>query len=471
MGSDMSRGISKWFNAGLLALLVAAVLATHPALGKIRPTDLSFSLHKLESGEPGPTVLVIGGIQGDEPGGFNAAALLTTHYRITQGNVWVVPNLNFHSIVKRTRGVHGDMNRKFMQLKETDPEYSAVQKIQSIILDNEVDLVLNLHDGSGFYHPKHIDKSRNPHRWGQSIIIDQESIEAFYGDMGDMAREVIDQVNQGISTTKHRYHLKNTHTANGDREMEKTLTYFAIRNGKPAVGVEASKTFRTYQRAHYHLRVIEAYLDRLGIGFERPFDLTPADVKAQIDNDVRLALYDNEILLDISRPRPWLRYVPLKKNEPLEFNATNPLVTVLGGDKHYSVYYGNRRVTNLHPQYFSFDNSLRKLAMEIDGNETEVSLGSVIDVAQSFKVQPLEGYRVNAIGFSRQGVKNESGITLRKTDFMQRFSVDKRAAQYRIEVYQEKKFCGMVVVNFIADPDATTNKVSLSAPKASATPG
>ncbi|MDX1286029.1 MAG: M99 family carboxypeptidase catalytic domain-containing protein, partial [Draconibacterium sp.] len=61
---------------------------------------LQFSLHKIESGKAGPTMLVIGGIQGDEPGGFTAASMLVTNYSVSKGNVWVVPNLNFESIIK-----------------------------------------------------------------------------------------------------------------------------------------------------------------------------------------------------------------------------------------------------------------------------------------------------------------------------------------------------------------------------------
>jgi len=52
---------------------------------------LGFSVHKLESDIAGNTLLIIGGIQGDEPGGFNAASLIVTHYEIHSGNVWVVP--------------------------------------------------------------------------------------------------------------------------------------------------------------------------------------------------------------------------------------------------------------------------------------------------------------------------------------------------------------------------------------------
>ncbi|MFP5257482.1 MAG: M99 family carboxypeptidase catalytic domain-containing protein, partial [Acidobacteriota bacterium] len=117
------------FIAALLLLLALA----STAFGG----NLDFTLHKLESGRPGPTILVIGGIQGDEPGGFSAAALLVSHYKIKSGAVWVVPNLNFLSIIHSSRGVYGDMNRKFADLDPKDPEYEAVQKIKAIIRDGQ----------------------------------------------------------------------------------------------------------------------------------------------------------------------------------------------------------------------------------------------------------------------------------------------------------------------------------------------
>ena len=95
-------------------------------------------------------VLVVGGIQGDEPGGFSAATLLATRYDIQEGAVWVVPNLNFPSIIKRSRGLHGDMNRKFARLDESDPEFPTVRRIQELIRHPRVALVLYLHDGSGY---------------------------------------------------------------------------------------------------------------------------------------------------------------------------------------------------------------------------------------------------------------------------------------------------------------------------------
>jgi predicted deacylase len=144
--------------------ILLALMANQAALA----SEFPFTLHKLKSAEEGPTLLVVGGIQGDEPGGFNAASMLVTDYQITRGEVWVVPNLNFESIIKRSRGVYGDMNRKFLDIPADDPEYQAINKIKGIITSPQVSMVLNLHDGSGFYNSKYIDKDENPRRWGQS---------------------------------------------------------------------------------------------------------------------------------------------------------------------------------------------------------------------------------------------------------------------------------------------------------------
>ncbi|HID31714.1 MAG TPA: hypothetical protein EYP19_17170 [Desulfobacterales bacterium] len=57
------------------------------------------------------------------------------------------------------------------------------------------------------------------------------------------------------------FHVKNTKTRLGNTEMAKTLTYFAICNLKSAFGVETSKSFPTHQRAYYHLRILESYMD------------------------------------------------------------------------------------------------------------------------------------------------------------------------------------------------------------------
>ncbi|HSS63438.1 MAG TPA: M99 family carboxypeptidase catalytic domain-containing protein [Gammaproteobacteria bacterium] len=422
---------------------------------------LEFSLYRNDGSDPGNTLLVVGGIQGDEPGGFNAASLLVTHYRFTRGAVWVVPNLNFESIVRRSRGVYGDMNRKFPAVPSSDPDYERVEKIKRIITDQEVDFVFNLHDGSGFYRERHVDRLRNPNRWGQSIIIDQESISPIpFGDLGEVARQIAIRVNERLLDVDHAYRVKNTRTREGNREMAKTLTYYAINNGKPAVGVEASKSLPTHLRAFYHLQVLEAYMRRFGIGFERSFELTPQSVKRSIDDNIRVSFYDNRVLLEMADARKKLGYVPLKKDAEIDYQASSPLVAILRQGSRYRVSYGNRRITELHPQFFEYDSSRHFIAVYVDGQRKAVGFGRIVEAHETFVVEPQEGYRVNVIGWRQPGVHNESGIEIRKKEIVRRFSVDNAGTTFRIEVYRDDKFTGMVLVKFVDSAGASREQAA-----------
>lgn len=416
----------------------------------------TFSLHKLGAPSPqGKTLLVIGGIQGDEPGGFHAASILTTHYTITNGTVWIVPNLNFPSIIKRSRGVYGDLNRKFATINENDPEYQIVERIKSIIVNDEVDLVLNLHDGSGFYREKHISNQYSPLRWGQSVIIDQESIDVTpYGDLGNIAREVTSHVNEIINDDNFAYRVKDTKTAEGNEEMAKTLTFFAINQGKPAFGIEASKTLSKSERVFYHLLVLENFMKKMGISYHRNFDLTAANVNRVIIENRNIALYDNRIFMDMQDVRNQLNYFPLEQDEDVDFWTKDPLIAVVEKSSSFDIYHGNERITTLIPQYFSYDTKPPQIDMEIDGLLKNVRMGSIVKVANTFKVITPDGYRANAIGFSSPGRHNEAGVTIEKKDFSSRYSVNEAGNIFRVEFYKtaeqqyDDKFAGMVLVKF-----------------------
>ncbi len=411
--------------------------------------NLDFTLHKLDSGKPGTTMLVFGGIQGDEPGGFNAASLLVSNYKITKGCIWVVPNLNFMSIVRNSRGVYGDLNRKFSVLKHSDPEYDVIRRIKSIITSKEVDIILNLHDGSGYYRPSYVDKWNNPNRWGQSVIVDQDVIPVKrFGNLTEMAHNVVQDVNRYLIDSDHQYHVKNTHTRLGDHEMEKSLTYFAINSGKPAFGIEASKNFNTPIRSYYHLQAVESFMDLVGIEYERDFKLSAQGVKRAIDSNLALTFNDRRILLSLEDIRSTVGYFPLKKNTPVEFIPSNPLITVIGAPPAYKVYYGNHHMTTLQPQFFDYDLSVGQVAMDIDGKSRMVSMGSLVEADDSFLVHAQKGCRINVIGFAKKGGGSEDNVTIEKADFLPGYSLDNKNSVYRVEVYKGDKFAGMVLVYF-----------------------
>ncbi len=411
--------------------------------------SLGFSIHKIESKIDGNTILIIGGIQGDEPGGFNAASLIVTQYEILSGNVWVVPNLNFLSIIKRSRGVYGDLNRKFDKIHPQDPEYQTIHRIKKLIVDPKVDLVLNLHDGSGFYRDIYYDKLHSPKRWGQCIIVDQTHLKtSIFPNISKMAKITINHVNKHLLKPEDKFHFNNTQTPKGNMEMEKTLTYFAIKNQKSAFGIEASKSFLTPKRVYYHLLAIESFLNQAGIAFRRKFKLSEWAIKKAIDKDIHVALNSRKILLKIENVRKHLNFIPLKKDSTVEFQVNNPLMTVIPSGDVYSVFHGNRKLTHLSAQYFDYDFDLPGIEMIIDGKFKEVSFGDVVPVKHTFLVKKFKGHRVNVIGFTNTTFSNESGLTVTKNNIRKKYSIDKKGTLFRIEVYKSKKFCGMVLVDF-----------------------
>lgn len=426
-----------------------------------------FTLQKIVTEQPGPTLLVIGGIHGDEPGGFNAAALLMTRYRLQNGSLWIIPDLNGTSILRRAHGWYGDMNYKFNGLKKTDLDYRQVQRVKQLIRDPQVDLVLNLHDGSGYYRPQHQARDKTPQRWGQSCVIDQATLPGVrFGNLEQLSQQAIKQINQQLLQPSHRFHLKNTHTASSDAVMRKALTYFALRNRKPAIGLEASKQLPTHQRVYYLLVAIEAYLQQVGIKFSRDFPLTPKAVKQALTKDIQVAFAEGQIKLTLTTLRPQLKHFPLEKDRPLSYQADNPLVKIRPDGNRHRIHFGNNRLTLLQPEYVEYDRSLKFIEMQIDGQQTKVDFGEQVMVQDSFQISPIDGYRVNVIGYRHPQKKNEAGQEIDREQFDSNYSIDNNGRIYRIEVYRHDKFCGMVLVDFAPakgkEPLATQATLSIS---------
>ncbi|MGN8360590.1 DL-carboxypeptidase Csd4, partial [Helicobacter pylori] len=252
-------------------------------------------LHAIETIEKAPTnvedrdkaphLLLLAGIQGDEPGGFNATNLFLMHYSVLKGLVEVVPVLNKPSMLRNHRGLYGDMNRKFAALDKNDPEYPTIQEIKSLIAKPSVDAVLHLHDGGGYYRPVYVDAMLNPKRWGNCFIIDQDEVKgAKFPNLLAFANNTIENINAHLLHPIEKYHLKNTHTAQGDTEMQKALTFYAINQKKSAFANEASKELPLESRVFYHLQAIEGLLNQLNIPFKRDFELNPNSVHALIND-------------------------------------------------------------------------------------------------------------------------------------------------------------------------------------------
>ncbi|MCG3670116.1 hypothetical protein L5F33_07580 [Aliarcobacter butzleri] len=415
-------------------------------------TNRDFSIYKKESQTPSHTLLIIGGIHGDEPGAYFAPAFFEKYYKITKGSVWVIPNINGDSIIANQRGIYNDMNRKFSVIEKDDPDYFIIERVKKIILDKKVDLILNLHDGHGFYRETHENAIFNPKAWGQATIIDQDKINGLdkFGDLDKIATQVKNNLNKDkLFQEFHSFGVKNTQTKFKDEQMQLSLTYFAITNNKPAFAIETSKNITDLtEKVIYQLKSIEEFMKIMDIEFQRDFDINNyEEVKKRLFDFGEVKINEN-IAFDLNDTRKILRFIPLKK-ENNEFKFENSLGATKIVDNKYEVYIGNINVTNLFPQVFDIKEYKDSIKIEVDEKVINTKLGEVIDVKNSFKIVKNDFFRVNVIGFSKTGVDSEDDILLKKSDMVDSFSIDTNNKQYRVEFYKDNNFYGMITINFV----------------------
>jgi len=408
----------------------------------------NFHFIKKETNTSAPTLLVIGGIHGNEPGGYFAVDVLAQHYTITQGNLWMIPDLNRPSIIQNARGIYGDMNRKFASISKKDHEFQTVSDVKKIITKKNVSLVINLHDGHGFYRKEYQSTIFNPNAWGQTCVIDQGNIESnnSFSDLSCIAEQVSKILNQDLIKEHHAFNVRNTKTKFDDEAMQHSLTYFAVTHHKPAFALETSKSLDSLsQKVYYQLKAIEAFMNIMKIEYKRDFELTQNSVTNIIKNYGNIVINTN-IALDLTNIKKNLSFIPLQSRHN-GFKFSHLLGNMQRVNNYYNLYIGNKKITSLKAQYFKHRECVENVAFEIDKNQKNVSFSTEISVDADFKVITNEKLRVNIIGFTAKQ-RNESGITIAYSDLNHNFSVDKAKKIYRVEFYQDDSFCGMVTVNF-----------------------
>lgn len=255
--------------------------SSHQSLHDVYLADTEHELHiyRIYGKEPGKTIMLIGGIQGDEPGGYLTADLYAD-INLKRGNLIVVPRANFYSILLNQRnGMTGDMNRKFAEKK--DAVRSMEQEIVAILkkLIGEADCLLNLHEGSGFFNPEWRNDQENPDRFGQSIIFDAKSYFAEKKqqtiDLENLAVRVTEKVNQQIANERYRFRPNNHNSIADDTrhfEQRKSATYYALtREGIPAFGIETSKAIGSNtEKVALQKLVVNAFMAEFDIIPETP---------------------------------------------------------------------------------------------------------------------------------------------------------------------------------------------------------
>jgi hypothetical protein len=259
-------------------------------------SDQEVEVYHLFGRERGPTVLIFAGIHGDESGGYLTAERYVG-LKLVKGNLIIVPRLNLYAILtgRRTGLSGGDMNRKFHPSEEEkDPDDKIIGLAKSLM--DRADLILNLHQGYGFYSPVWIDQARNPVRWGQCNVIDVSTLNLPDGRrvyLENFAKEAAQKINTKLIDKKYHFHVNNTNTFNENslhQEQRGSLTYYALaRKHKMAFGIEATKNCSLPQGVGYLTLATNVMLEKIGIVAEAFPSIFTAVIAAELKRDEKFS--------------------------------------------------------------------------------------------------------------------------------------------------------------------------------------
>lgn len=129
-----------------------------------------------DSGVDGPTVLVTGGVHGNEPAGYRAAEQIR-HWPIVKGRLIVIPRANIPGLLAKTRYLPDvavaarDLNRDFIMTDDGElaTEGLLATDLWGFAVQQKPDWVIDLHEGYEF-HISHRPAKGKKRSVGSTII-------------------------------------------------------------------------------------------------------------------------------------------------------------------------------------------------------------------------------------------------------------------------------------------------------------
>lgn len=163
--------------------------------------------HVYDSGVPGPVIMVVGGIHGNEPAGA-LAALQIKNWQVEKGKLVVIPQANQLGLKANLRWIPAyrndrklrDLNRNFPRLENPRPRTEIANDIWDFIKDQEPDWFFDLHEGFDFHR-------LNPKSVGSSVITFPEETQ--------FAKQLADAANQHMAEVRRFSVLSKSGPAQG----------------------------------------------------------------------------------------------------------------------------------------------------------------------------------------------------------------------------------------------------------------
>ena len=179
----------------LVSLLPGVALAGSSTFLLQAGTPWETTGYVIDSGEPGPTALILGGVHGNEPAGA-AAAEQVCDWRPQQGKLVVVPRVNRPGLQQSVRYLTGagDMNRAYPPAGDETPADRMGSAIIGLMNQHKITLLIDLHEARTFHK---IDRTS----LGQTLLFADNAAST------GLAMDTVDAVNRRIAGDMVKFSL------------------------------------------------------------------------------------------------------------------------------------------------------------------------------------------------------------------------------------------------------------------------
>nr|MBO2471257.1 hypothetical protein [Bacillota bacterium] len=231
-------------------------------------TETRTEVYIIRAAEPGPTVMLVGGVHGSERSGWMVATEVAQEWEIDRGTLVVIPQANKDAVrLNRRTGRDGrDLNRAFPRNRELNrsSDWLLAREIWNVVLEFQPEALLDLHEGWGLREAG----DRFP---GGTLSVGQTIIVYPAGDARDFAEHLINVLNTEHNPLYGRNGLTYNFRIIGP-PVDGSLARKAGNDlGIPAFIAEPTQgragRYQTtlQQRQHWHRVIVEEYLRWYGL--------------------------------------------------------------------------------------------------------------------------------------------------------------------------------------------------------------
>jgi len=237
----MDKGIIKAFMVISLILCLVFAEEDNSAAVLMKGTELETMMHLSDSGKAGPTVVIIGGIHGNETAGVLAAEALTQLVP-DKGRIAVVPRANKPACDSGVRTVYymEDLNRCFPGAREGSLTEYAAAALAEAITACKPSIVIDLHESRSKY-------GEEAESLGQALVISEE------GDSAAIVLDILENLNEKAGAGNEFTFASGAPAGSLNREISKLLSI-------PAITVETWSGQEMETRINNHIYAVNEIL-------------------------------------------------------------------------------------------------------------------------------------------------------------------------------------------------------------------